>query len=113
MTCQEVYHITLTLMAEDGASGDCADFEKRFLPLLNAFCLTAGGQETAEAEGLSEPFPLDKRFVYPCAFFAAAMLISDENDGQSAVLSAQADRMMESIRRSEAAVISPICNRYR
>ena len=113
MICQEVYRITLSLMGEDGESGDCADFEKRFLPLLNAFCLASGGLEATETEGLSEPFPLDKRFVYPCAFFAAAMLISDENDSQAARLSAQADRMMESIRRSQAAVVSPICDRYR
>ncbi|MBE6564717.1 MAG: hypothetical protein E7655_05550 [Ruminococcaceae bacterium] len=113
MTCQELYRITLSLIGEEDACGDCADLEKRFLPLLNAFCAEAGGQETVCAEGLDEPFPLGERFVCPCAFFAAAMLVSDENEAQSALLSAQCERMMESIRRSTAAVVEPIVNRYR
>ena len=113
MTCKEIYDIALTLIAEEGNEGDTADLEKRFLPLLNAFCLENGGQDTVCAEGLSEPFPLDERFVYPCAFFAASLFVSDENESQSAMLAAQCDRMLTRIRRSEAAIIAPICDKYR
>lgn len=121
MKCGQVYDMTLAFIAESVKSGDTSDLKARFVPILNAFCsmyeeasraFTGDFADFAPVSDIDDFFPLDERFAYPCAFYAGALFLGDENPAHSSFLLSQSRALIDAVIKDTRAVSEKIIDKY-